>query len=375
MSITRGHFVQGTRKVVLQKPASTFKKDIIDSVEAVALASQDGGQVWIDFQRLNECAKEFAQRPLELPRWNYPAFPNKSEGFTDEQIIGFMLLGNTINFCYTDIGTKKKYYTVSGTGRDGKPAAWQGAEGMWASLKRAIKEGIPVLDGQYLANITIEQARGIFERPDSDSVLNSDKFSTDMPMLEERVRILREAGSVLNRRYDGSFYKLFTESRGRLFDNGNGLIERLIDEFPSFRDIETYNGRPVALDKRAQLAVAMLHEKLLDIGLQGFPENDIAQLTVFVNYNLPRTLRELGVINYREPLANLVDNQIEIPYGSRKEVEIRAVTLCAANRLEDKIREIDPDSKVSALYIDFLLWAAGRKLEGRPHHLSRTTAY
>ncbi|MCL4389203.1 hypothetical protein M1397_01150, partial [Candidatus Marsarchaeota archaeon] len=81
MSITRGYFVQGTRTVVLQKPASTFKKDIIDSVEAVALASQDGGQVWIDFQRLNECAKEFAQRPLELPRWNYPAFPNKSEGF------------------------------------------------------------------------------------------------------------------------------------------------------------------------------------------------------------------------------------------------------------------------------------------------------
>ncbi len=201
--------------------------------------------------------------------------------------------------------------------------------------------------------------------------------NSPIPLLEERVAIFREVGTVLKEKYGGHFYNLLKDSNLRLFDNGRGLVERLLDDFPSFRDVEEYKGTIVVLDKRAQLAAAMLHEKLLDIGALAFPQSDTSQLTVFVNYELPKVLRALGVLEYSDQLAKRVDAQMEIPYGSHEEIEIRAVTLYAANRLEQEIGRINPESGVTALHVDFLLWNSGRKLDRKvhKHHLTRTTAY
>jgi hypothetical protein len=368
----------------VQRTVLSLKEHILTSTESVV---QEAGDVKIDIQKLSELAQQYAKpgQPLELPRWNLPVFLNKDDEIvpgqkvTQEQISDFMLLGNTINFCYTNIESKKKYYTMYGIGKDGKEAMWTGAMGMWASLKRAVLEGIPILNGEYLANLTVEQAAAIFNRPPKIPLSEKDaqKFTHEIPLLEERVTILREIGEVLMAKYEGHFHKLVEAANGRLFDNGNGVVDRLLRDFPSFRDVSEYNKRPVVIDKRAQLAAAMLHEKLLDIGAPTFPESDTRQLTVFVNYELPKVLRALGIIQYSKKLAARVDNQEEIPYGTPEEVEIRSVTLYAANRLEEEIRAINPASGVTALHVDFKLWNSGRKLDPEiyKHHLTRTTAY
>ena len=362
-----------TRSRYEEQALPLFRWHLTTGIDDVAVTAMIKGNIWIDFRKLDETAAALAQKEMPLPKWDYPVFLNSKEGFTTEQIIASIILGNTVNSGYNNIETKSKYYTIYGTGRDGKPAAWKGADGMWASLKRAIEEGYGILDGDYLSRITAGEVAGIFNRPDQQHVLG-DGFTTYIPLLEERAAILREVGHVLTDRYSGSFYNVFRDSNGRLFDGGKGFLERLIGEFPSFRDVESYFGRPVGFYKRAQLAAAMLHEKLIGMGETGFPEKDIGELTVFVDYNLPAILRKLGILNYGPDLARKVDAREEIPRGSSEEIEIRATTMKACNMLEARIKEANPDKKITALHVDYLLWSAGRGAETVPH-LTGTTMY
>ena len=60
--------------------------------------------------------------------------------------------------------------------------------------------------------------------------------------------------AVLTKKYDGQFSN-FLKLSSKAFNNGKGLVERLVVDFPSFKDLRIYEptNTEVKFYKRAQL--------------------------------------------------------------------------------------------------------------------------
>jgi hypothetical protein len=306
--------------------------------------------VFINKEKLEETAEKLSQEKLEIPSRSGPAF---LEGKSKE-VINFFFLACSIDFAFRDIDTKIRFEM------DYHGEKQPGSLGMWACLRRALEGNYPyLLEGGFLKGITMADVEKIFEG------------KTKMPMLAERLSILREVGNVLHEKYDDHFYNLVNKSNHRLFDHGTGIVERLTRGFPSFDDSAVFGGNYIRFDKRAQLAPGLLYSRFRNEG--DFVVEDVDELTVFADYIVPRNLRGLGVLKYEQSLADRVDNEVEIPRHSREELEIRASTIHAANMILEKINEIKGLGSVNALHIDNRLWHF--HMPGQHHHLTRSTDY
>ena len=62
-----------------------------------------------------------------------------------------------------------------------------------------------------------------------------------MPMMKERLKILTEVGRKLSESYEGDWINFINAGPKKLYYKGEGLIERLISEFPRFDDTSKYN--------------------------------------------------------------------------------------------------------------------------------------
>ena len=308
--------------------------------------------VSIDLTKLKEVARKYAGEELIVPDWKQPVFPKEA----DRDTMAFFLLGNSINFAFSDFNSKAKYSTEYGG------VSWDGAFGMWAALKRGIDEGVPLLDGKYLAGITERELRRLFE----GNIL--------IPMLPERLRIFREVGRVLTENYGSHFAGVVEKSGKRAFDFGRGTVERLVSDFPSFRDEWRYGKGLVIFNKRAQLAVAMMQGRFLGEGIPLFPRDDVDLLTVFADYELPRILNAMGVLKYTHTLSDRINNGTIIEPGSMVEIEMRANTVFACELLRYEINLLR-QNKVNALNIDFRIWSDRKQFPDSKHHLTETTAY
>jgi hypothetical protein len=311
--------------------------------------------VTINAEAVDLVASRFAAEDMKIPDWRLPVYPAENNPAT----VDFFMLGNSINFAFRDFDTKKDFTRIY-AGQE-----WRGAMAMWASLKLALDSGEPILDSSYLAQVSDKEVEQIF------------LGVNQIPLVQERARIFREVGEVLQRKYDGSFYNLVEDSNHFLFNKGKGIVERLTKDFPSFNDSAAYTSLLVHFNKRAQLAPGMLYGRFRNRGV--FSVEDIDELTVFADYGLPKTMRHLGMLVYTPELANLVDSQQLIESKSEAEIEMRAGTICAANMLIKKINEYrdtrkNPEKAVNALHIDYKLWSESRNIKS-PHHLTKTTDY
>lgn len=138
---------------------------------------------------------------------------------------------------------------------------------------------------------------------------------------------------------------------------GVGDAQMLADAFPtSFED-------PYL--KKAQLAVGAI----VGLAQSGYPEARHAiELTALADYQVPRVLRALSVLQYSPGLAEIVDRQQFLAEGSPEETTIRAATVLA-------IEEISNRSGLSALAVDNRLWSSQPLAGAAPFHLTATTRY
>lgn len=116
--------------------------------------------------------------------------------------------------------------------------------------------------------------------------------------------------------------------------------------------------------KRAQIAAN-------DLMLAGVAEfADVDRLTVFADNLLPHVLRIDGVLEYDPALAARIDAGEELPRGSRAEVELRACTVHACERIAEV-------HGVAPRVLDNQLWNRGLEepYRRRPAHRTRTVAY
>jgi hypothetical protein len=320
---------------------------VLDSVIPVARASRD---VTTDLDRLAEHAGWLAYEELPPPAFLLP-FPLELDR---DGIADFVLTATSINFAFTDFETRQRWEVE----HDGRVFA--DADGLHACLNRALGEGLPVLDGAWLAKVTEADLRGIFR-----------DGTSELQLLGERARILREVGATLVERYDGRFSNVLAAASPRLYDEGNGFLELLVRDFPRFDDVAEYDGRPVRFWKLAQLSVWILHASLP--GGTGFA--DLDRLTAFADYIVPAALRILGITSYSDELEQAIQEGRLIEAGSAWEVELRAHTIYACDELCRRINELrPPELQVIVPQVDARLWVPFHRTHW-PHHLTRTIFY
>ena len=322
---------------------------VLDSVRYAVESSRD---VSTNYDKVVEVASWMAYEELPTPEFPLPF--GVEQGDTDE-LIDFILVANSVDTAFTDF-TRHESFQID---YDGKH--WSDADAEFACLKRALDQHVPVLNGDYLANITRAELNAIFAG------------NITMPMLDEKLAVLHEVGAALVAKYDGRFHKFVHSCSPRLYDNGNGLIERLVREFPRFNDVSLLDGHEIKFYKLAQLAAWMLHLALHSSGKLRF--DDLGNMTAFADYIVPLALRLHGITCYSDELEQAIQSRQLIPRDSRWEIEIRAHCIYATALLCELVNELrPPDKAVIIPQIDARFWTHFHKTTAL-HHLTKTIMY
>eukprot|EP00112_Aurelia_sp_Birch-Aquarium-sp1_P019076 Seg4651.4 transcript_id=Seg4651.4/GoldUCD/mRNA.D3Y31 product="Queuosine salvage protein" protein_id=Seg4651.4/GoldUCD/D3Y31 len=244
-------------------------------------------------------------------------------------------------------------------------------EALCAVINRALQEGISFTSPEYYKNMTISDARKIFESA----------TSTEIPLIERRVEHLREAGKILCEQYGGSIGNLIKECN----NSATTLVSKLVSLFSSFKDEAIYERQRVAFYKRAQIFVADVWACFEGEGYGKF--DDIGELTMFADYRVPQCLLFLGILKYSEELQEKVLNEEELAHGSIEEMEIRGCSInaveCLRTAIESQLsgpeHDCYKDGKLNSIIIDFYLWdyatLNSSEMETLPEHRTRTYFY
>jgi len=280
------------------------------------------------------------------------------KGLNSQDLTGFASTGNlkrdvqlvfiqdVVNFCFWP-GKNQPKWEVEWPKGNVTPGGWYG---LAACFKRALSENVPILDAEYLSKIELEDVKNIFRGKDN----------VEMPLLKERQENLREAGRVLQKKFNGQFIDLIALNN---YDSAK-IVNSILENFPSFRDISPFGGNKVKFLKRAQICVIDAYYLMPEI-------KNMDKLTACADYKLPQVLRMFGILEYEKSLAEKVDNMIELPHDSREEIEIRAGTIWAVELLKQRLK------KLTASEVDNTIWliSQGVQDQAKPYHRTRTIFY
>jgi len=322
---------------------------VLDSLRPAIENSRD---VRTNIGKIIEVAGWMGYEELPLPEFTLPFGVGAGDA---KEAIDFILVADSIDTAFTDFSTHEKFQV------DLAGQHWSDSDAEFACLKRALDLGKPILDGKYLAKISRSELDDIFAG------------NIKMPMLDEKLAVLHQVGAVLAEKYDGRFHKFVQACSPRLYDRGNGLIGRMVKEFPRFNDVSEFEGHEIKFYKLAQLGVWMLYSTLHKSGK--FRLDDPEKMTAFADYIVPVALRLLGITSYSPELENAINTHQLIPRDSRHEIEIRAHCLYATALLAEEINKVrGPKEQVIIPQIDARLWTHYHTTSW-PHHLTQTIMY
>ncbi|KAJ2823280.1 hypothetical protein GGI24_003717, partial [Coemansia furcata] len=271
----------------------------------------------------------------------------------DAQAIEWIFLVDALNFSFWSDQDRSRQYSVT---LDGK--TYQGYWTLCAAVNRALAAGIPITDASFYASASDEVLAHVFR---------GDAGVEAMPLLGERIKVLREVGRVLVDKYQGRFTNLLTCCEG----SAQQLVDLVVREFACFRDEHEFRGRAVVMYKRAQILVADIWACFEGKGLGRFV--DIDSITMFADYRVPQALCHFGALEYSPRLfeflresesmvrrvgeAKAQQNPPEpglLPPGHAWEIEIRGNSIWAVECIKRCIEE--SGTPVNAILIDFYLW-------------------
>ena len=322
---------------------------VLDSLRPVIECSRD---VRTHPDRIAEVARWMAYEELPMPDY---ALPFGMGAENADETIDYVLTVCSIDTAFTDFKNHIKFQ-VECAGR-----VWSDSDALFACVRRAMDNGVPILDGSYLARVT---------RPELETILAA---NIELPMLDAKMEILHQVGATLAAKYGGRFHNFVRSCSPGLYDGGSGLIERLVVEFPRFNDVSEYDGNTLKIYKLPQLAIWFLYTSLGKAGK--FRVEDIGKMTAFADYIVPAALRLLGITSYTEKLEQAINAYEMIPRDSRWEVEIRAHCIYAIALLTEEINKLRPaDKQVIMPQLDARLWTHYHTTWW-PHHLTETIMY
>ena len=289
--------------------------------------------VAIDDAVIRRAAEDWSSQPLAAETWDTEGHFADGGPLTAQ----YLLVVDALNFCF-----------------------WPDPNWQYARLAESLRDAL-ILDpaafdaGRLAALTPSELCRWL--------------GGLELPQMEERVRLLREVGTALDLHFGGQAAQLIAAAG----ESAGGLVALLAAHLPGFRDHAIHAGRQVFFYKRAQIFAGDVWGAFGGRGLGKF--NDITALTMFADYRVPQLLRELGIIRYVPDLAARIDARVEIPAGSAEEVEIRAATVQAVERLRGQLGA--EGRNLAAIQVDWILWHQAEAMRDRmaPHHCTLTIYY
>ena len=241
-----------------QKPEPP-RIEVLDDAEYVYDNSTD---VAIDMHGTKAAATTIwnlmQEKEFSTKNWsNHELHPNAK----DEATIDFIFLMDLLNFSFWSEGDE--VYAVEYRGK-----RWSGYWSLVACIQRALDEGMAIISPAFWVDeeqCTNDVLRHVFRS----------STSVDIPLLDERMQIMREAGSILQSKHNGSFVHCIEKGSG----SAAALVNLVIDDFPMFDDRHSFEGKFVRFQKRAQILVADLWACFEGEGFGFF--SDIDQITMF----------------------------------------------------------------------------------------------
>lgn len=305
-----------------------------------------GWGVSVDHSAVEVLAREWRSLNFPTPAWDYPGLPLQRH---PEVWFDFCGLSVSVLACLWPPEGEQRWSTVhQGTELFDAPA-------LFACFTRGVPAGRSGLETELFTRWDDEDAERFFA---GRGVLQ---------LIPERRRVLQEVSNVVAKRWDGHFANLVEDAE---FD-GPGVVDRLVSDFPPYRDEWTSEAGVLAFRKLAYLSAAMMATGggIDFTGLDTFP--------VYPDYMLPMVLRHFEVLRYEPDLAQAVDNRKLIPAGSEWELAIRWATVYSGHRLTEALQRRGNPVVTAAL--DYFLWhqavlgpEAGTMGE---HHRTVTMAY
>jgi hypothetical protein len=282
-------------------------------------------------------------------------FDSVEEGFgsTDDldKDINLVFFETAANFCFWAQEPENKWKFEYDGHADG---GWYGLRNAFA---RALENNIPVYDADFMSTLSLDQAARLFRG----------QSNIQIPLLEQRVNNIVEAAAFLIREHDGSAKKFLASCN---YDAPT-IAKEVTRSLSSFRDGAWYKGQWVWILKRAQILPKDLSQLT-----QKYPEfiiNNTNQLTVFADYRLPQILQRYGTIEYSQSLTDRINAKQLIANGSTEEIEIRAATIVAC----EKLGKLIPEMTIAD--IDVSLWLISQDMRDdpslKPHHLTVSYYY
>ncbi|GAC1393126.1 MAG: hypothetical protein NVS4B11_01510 [Ktedonobacteraceae bacterium] len=333
------------------------EQDTLGILSSTRSVLEQGEYVWIVTNSVEHLSNQWVHELVSTHEQQTPSPPlwNNTYHFYDgtERTVNWLLLLDALNFCFWAEKDRERWRILY------KGETLNGYWAEAAALTRAIEEGVPLWDADYLSTISEDAVASIF-RPSAGS--------DPMPLLEQRTLNVREVGRVLQEKYQGQFAQAIKQVN----NNAVELVLLLARNLSSFNDVVIYRNREIRFFKRAQICVADIYSSFG--GKQWGAFSDLDKLTIFADYKLPQILRHYGVLEYHPALAEVVDNQELLEPGSEEEVEIRAGTIWACELLRRAMQR--QGHAMNALEIDQKLWALSQNIEHmRPYHRVRTQYY
>lgn len=299
--------------------------------------------------------KEFVPSQMMLHEYPLPLA-------ADESSIDWMFVADTLNFSFwgQDEG---QHYAVELHGKQ-----YTGYMALCAALTRAVEAGIPITSPKFYASITEKDVKEIF----------ASSSSSEIPLIEHRVRNLHESGRILNEKFGGSFANCIRQCNQSALQ----LLKLITTEFTSFRDEGLIQGKRVSFYKRAQILVGDIWGLFRGDGLGKF--HDIDSLTMFADYRVPQSLVHFGALEYSDQLYELLNKNHMFQNGDREEMEIRGCSIHAVELIRQELKHFempldDEALQVNSTMIDFFLWEYRRRfaadLARIPYHKVRCIYY
>jgi hypothetical protein len=263
-------------------------------------------------------------------------------------LANLVLLIDSLNFCF---------WSPDPISIEWRGQTYRRFEAMFVSLMLAARYGSEWAEAEYWVKAPSEEIRQVLSG------------NGRLLMMEERERIIRETGQTLIDRFDGQFLQAVESVNHRAWP----LAVLLMTNFDSFRDVSSYHSQPVYFMKRAQICALDLDLAWQAQGCGGL--SGLEELTAFADYRVPQALRHLGILRLRPELAALIDGQQEIAKDSEEEVELRAGTIQAVERMREAAAAAG--KPVPAWQIDSYLWRLARDADDTAvnHHRTRTVYY
>ena len=230
-----------------------------------------------------------AYEELPVPQYSIPFAADSGNA---SQAIDFTLVAVTVDFAFTDFQNHTKFqvdYAGNALLRFRCPLCLHEARARRRHPDRSMAPFSPASRATQLAHAF----RGNIE----------------LPLLDERVEMLHQAGQILQAKYGGRYHNFVNDCSPRCYDKGNGIVERLVAEIPRFHDSSPYDGHEIKIDKLAQLGVWIMYCNFRKSG--AFQLDDTEKLTAFADYIVPGRPAIMNILEYSPALDHAIELSVD----------------------------------------------------------------